>query len=311
MLQGKGTLNERGGILVLALLFLFILTALGLAIILNSQIDQAVSKNYSKTVKATFAAQTGIERMKPYLLYDLQRDPSGWQNNILWVPDGTTGAFEGGTSDCPGVPPTSDCFNLPAASLTPYVVPDDLADAHIDSVWAPDNAAGWGTYGYQLMLRNITGAGGFDRNKICVLAGGYTDTTIGPLGTPSRGSDLIEQCLIGEDISRWNNIIFIEGGETSGMGNFKIHGNVHILGPPRPPAVSDINVEVKGNQGWYNDYTSGTSITTTLAAVLNPGEAARTTLEAKIRDRNGLIDAQNGSVEFGTTSTPFDAVFGC
>ena len=78
MLQGKGNFNERGGILVLALLFLFILTALGLAIILNSQIDQAVSKNYSKTLKATFAAQTGIERLKPYLLYDLQRDPDGW-----------------------------------------------------------------------------------------------------------------------------------------------------------------------------------------------------------------------------------------
>ncbi|MCI0443208.1 hypothetical protein L0152_08325, partial [bacterium] len=107
------------------------------------------------------------------------------------------------------------------------------------------------------------------------------------------------------------DIIFIDGGATSGMGNFKIHGNVHILGPPKPPISTDINVTVKGNQGWYNDYTSGTPITATLAAVLDPAQAARTSLDAKIRDRNGLIDAQNGSAEFGTSATPFDAVFGC
>jgi hypothetical protein len=307
-------LNEKGAILVLALLFLLILTTLGLGIVFNSQIDHAISNNYSKTVRATFAAQTGIERMKPYLLYDLKRDKEGWKNEILWVPDGTPGALQGGTSDCPSVPDTSDCFDLSgegAPSASPYDVVDDLADAQIASIWTPENPAGWGTYGYQTMLRNISATVGFDRNKICVLAGGFSDNTIGLLGTTSRGSDLVEQCLVGEDISIWNNIIFIEGGGTSGMGNFKIHGNVHIIGPPLPPAVADINVEVKGNQGWYNDYTSGSPITSTLAAVLDPDEASKTSLEAKIRDRNGLIDAQNTSAEFGTTSVPYDSVFGC
>ncbi len=311
MVQGKESLNEKGAILVLALLFLLILTALGLAIVLNSQIDHAISKNYSKTIRATFAAQTGIERIKPYLLYDLQKDPNGWSNNILWVPDGTPGASQGATTDCPGVSATSDCFDLGAPNLSPYDVVNDLADAQTNAIWAPENPAGFGTYGYQLMLRNISAAVGFDRNKICVESGGYSDSTIGMMGTPSRGADLVEQCLVGEDISIWNNIIFIEGGATSGMGNFKIHGNVHILGPPKPPPTPDVNVEVKGNQGWYNDYTSGTPLTPTLSAVLDPGEAARTTLEAKVRDRNGLIDAQNGSVEFGTPSHPYDAVFGC
>ena len=311
MFKEKERLNEKGAILVLALMFLMILTALGLAIVFNSQVEHAISNNYSKTVRATFAGQTGIERLKPYLLYDLQRDPNGWSNNILWVPNGTAGAMEGATSDCPGVSSSSDCFNLGTLSLEPYDVVNDLADAQTNSVWAPENAAGWGTYGYQLMLRNISGVGGFDRNKICIQAGGFSDTTIGLMSTPSRGSDLVEQCVIGEDISIWNNIIFVEGGATSGMGNFKIHGNVHILGPPKPPPTSDINVEVKGNQGWYNDYSSGTPLTSTLSAVLNPAEAARTTLEAKIRDRNGLIDAQNASVEFGVTTAPFDGVFGC
>ncbi len=316
MVLGKNRLNEKGATLVLALLFLLILTSLGLAIVLNSQIDHAISKNYSKTIRATFAAQTGIERIKPYLLYDLQRDPAGWRNNLLWVPDGTAGASQGGTSPCIGVPPTSDCFELDdpslVPSLEPYDVVDALADAQTNAVWAPENAAGWGTYGYQLMFRNLSSSGvGFDRNKICVAAGGFSDSTIGLMGTPSRGSDLVENCIIGEDISIWNNIVFFEGGATSGMGNFKIHGNVHILGPPKPPPSSTINLEVKGNQGWYNDYTSGTPITSTLSAVLDPVEAARTSLDAKIRDKNGLIDAQNGSVEFGTSAIPYDAVFGC
>lgn len=311
LFQEKERLNEKGAILVIALLLLMMVTALALSIVLNSQIENAISNNYSKTVRATFAAQTGIERFKPYLLYDLQKDPNGWSNNVLWVPDGTTGALQGATTDCPGVSATSDCFDLGAPNLSPYSVVDDLADAHIDAIWAPENAGGWGTYGYQLLLRNISGAGAFDRNKICVQGAGFSDTTIGLMATPSRGANLIEQCLVGEDISIWNNIIFVEGGATSGMGNFKIHGNVHILGPPKPPPTGTINVEVKGNQGWYNDYTSGTPMTTTLSAVLNPAEAVRTNLEAKIRDRNGLIDAQNGSVEFGAPAAPFDAVFGC
>ena len=42
----------------------------------------------------------------------------------------------------------------------------------------------------QLMLRNISGVGGFDRNKICIQAGGFSDTTIGLMGAPSRGSDI-------------------------------------------------------------------------------------------------------------------------
>jgi len=312
MLRERIRLNENGATLILALLFLLILTALGLAIVMNSQIDNAISKNYSKTIKATFTAQTGIERIKPYLLYDIQKDPNGWSNNILWVPDGTAGAGQGGTSSCPGVPATSDCFDLTGApNLSPYDIVNALADAQTTSVWAPENAAGWGTYGYQLLFRNIAQGAGFDRNKICVDSGGFSDSTLGLMGTPSRGSDLVEQCLVGEDISIWNNIIFIEGGATSGMGNFKIHGNVHIIGPPKPPPSATINVTVKGNQGWYNDYTSGTPITSTLAAVLDPAEASRTSLDAKIRDKNGLIDAQNGSVEYGTTSIPYDAVFGC
>jgi hypothetical protein len=312
MPRARIRLNENGATLILALLFLLILTALGLAIVMNSQIDNAISKNYSKTIRATFSAQTGIERIKPYLLYDIQKDPNGWSNKILWVPDGTAGALAGGTSSCPGVPATSDCFDMTAGpNLSPYDIPNTLADAQTNAVWAPENAAGWGTYGYQLLFRNIAQGAGFDRNKICVESGGYSDSTIGLMGTPSRGSDLVEQCLVGEDISIWNNIIFIEGGATSGMGNFKIHGNVHITGPPKPPPSATVNVTVKGNQGWYNDYTSGTPITSTLAAVLDPAEAARTSLDAKIRDKNGLIDAQNGSVEFGTSTVPYDAVFGC
>jgi hypothetical protein len=312
MFREKVRLNENGATLILALLFLLILTALGLAIVMNSQIDNAISKNYSKTIRATFTAQTGIERIKPYLLYDIQKDPNGWSNNILWVPDGTAGAGQGGTSSCPGVPATSDCFDLTGApNLQPYDIVNTLADAQSNSVWAPENAAGWGTYGYQLLFRNIAQGAGFDRNKICVDSGGFSDSTLGLMGTPSRGSDLVEQCLVGEDISIWNNIIFIEGGATSGMGNFKIHGNVHILGPPKPPPSATINVTVKGNQGWYNDYNSGTPMTSTLKAVLDPLEANRTSLDAKIRDKNGLIDAQNGSVEYGTPSIPYDAVFGC
>src|SRR5262245_21787555 len=313
MFRERIRLNENGATLILCLLFLLILTALGLAIVMNSQIDNAISKNYSKTIRATFTAQTGIERIKPYLLYDIQKDPNGWSNRYLWVPDGTAGALAAGTSSCPGVPATSDCFDLTAGApnLSPYDIVNTLADAQTNAVWAPENAAGWGTYGYQLLFRNIGQGAGFDRNKICVESGGFSDSTLGLMGTPSRGSDLVEQCLVGEDISIWNNIIFIEGGATSGMGNFKIHGNVHIIGPPKPPASATVNVTVKGNQGWYNDYTSGAPITSTLSAVLDPGEAARTSLDAKIRDRNGLIDAQNGSVEFGTTTTPYDAVFGC
>src|SRR5262245_62548491 len=129
MFREKIRLNEKGATLILALLFLLILNTLVIAIVMNSQIDNAISKNYSKTIRATFTAQTGIERIKPYLLYDIQKDPNGWSNNILWVPDGTAGALAGGTSSCPGVPATSDCFDLTGApALQPYDIVNTLAD---------------------------------------------------------------------------------------------------------------------------------------------------------------------------------------
>ena len=60
MFQEKERLNEKGAILVLALMFLMILTALGLAIVFNSQVEHAISNNYSKTVRATFADKLAL-----------------------------------------------------------------------------------------------------------------------------------------------------------------------------------------------------------------------------------------------------------
>src|SRR5262249_17002788 len=83
-------LNEKGSALVIAIFFIMILTVIGLSLMLNTSVDNVVSNNYSKTVRATYTATSGIERFKAYLLYDFKHDPKGWGNRYLVVPQGST-----------------------------------------------------------------------------------------------------------------------------------------------------------------------------------------------------------------------------
>jgi len=328
-------INEKGGALIVALVFVVILSALGLSLLLNSQIDHVVSSNSSKTSRATFAAQTGIERMKAWLFYDYQNDIDGWKNRYIAVPDGTPGATDGAAGLCgTSIAATEDCFDLGAPSETnmlPFDVPHipqdggGESDTYQSSIWPAENPAvgsrpAWGTYGYQIMLRHMSDTGALtpSATKICVISTGFTDESKGYFGLNSRGTNMVEQCITGDDISIWNNIVFVGSGGASGMGNMKIHGNVHLVGAPcgadGDPQCDDptVLVLIRGNQGWYNDYVSGLALSTTnLDDLMDPEEAAKTRLDAKLRIRNGVVNFQNVSAEIANATYPYDAHFGC
>ena len=157
MKKGNKWVQEKGVALIIALFFLLILSLLGLSLLLNSEMENATSNNYSKTVKATYAAQAGLERIKPYLLYDYATDDDGWKNQYLLVPAGS-----GGT-DASGIGyPGEEYFDLSVGgtvtvpSDSPYDIPDALADAQNPALFASTTSPTYSPEaGYQVMLRNI------------------------------------------------------------------------------------------------------------------------------------------------------------
>ncbi|MCI0605529.1 hypothetical protein L0156_21300 [bacterium] len=310
--------KQKGVALILALFFLLILSVLGLSLITNTQMEQAASNSYSETVRATYAAQAGIERFRTYLLYDYKWDPQSWGNGLLYVPKGTAGALPG-----TGIGETDhDYFDLSnggaisAPGEVPYDVLDTVPESENPSLFPEITDP---TYmppaGYQIMLRNIGSPGAFSFNEICVISIGYTGTRKNLFMDYAKGVNILENCFNGEDISIWNNIIFGEETTNSGGGNVSAHGNIHVLGVGISDP-DDVSYVTKADvYNCYDDGSCGGQGELTAAGLniyLNGPQAARETLGAKLRVRNGTVDLTTGNAWVGPGgSAPFEGAFVC
>jgi len=298
--------------------FVAIVAAIGMTLVMCTQIEHVASNNYSKSSRATFAAQSGLERMKAYLIYDFKKDPETWKNNRIIVPRGTPGSVA--SADVPGENEISiPGYPTSGPSFAPYQLPDSIQDFNNPALFASTTTPNFvPSSGYQLFIRpvpKVVGGTSVDPNQICIQAAGYTGASKSFLGMQSRGMNLLEQCIVGCDISVWNNIVFSTTPASSGMGDIRIHGNVHLLGPANPVPSSAITITVQGNAGWSNSYrdpglTSQAQIPSILSNTLDPDEDARTDLGAFVRIRNGLVDS-SGSPTIGTSAVPFEGVYGC
>jgi hypothetical protein len=98
--------NERGAILVTALLFLTILSILGSVFLLISKTELDISYNQRDLTRALYIAEAGLERFKRDLLYSATypgTDATGrYLASLAPAEDGTlqddTGACVGGTA---------------------------------------------------------------------------------------------------------------------------------------------------------------------------------------------------------------------
>ncbi len=311
--------KQKGVALIIAFFFLLILSVLGLSLITNTQMDQAASNSYSETVRATYAAQAGIERFRTYLLYDYKWDTQSWGNGLLYVPKGTPGALPG-----TGIGETDhDYFDLSnrgaisAPGEVPYDVVDIVPESENPSLFPEiTDPTFMPAAGYQIMLRNIGPPGGPYRfNEICVISIGYTGSRKNLFMDNAKGVNILENCFNGEDISIWNNIIFGEETTNSGGGNVSAHGNIHVLGVgiTDPDDVSYVtkadvyNCYDDGNCGGQGELTA-----TGLNIYLNSAEATRSTLGAKMRVRNGTVDLTNGNAWVGPGGSAFfEGAFVC
>ena len=310
--------NQNGGILVVALFFVAIVSAIGLSLIVNTQIEHVVSNNYAKTTRATFAAQSGLERMKAYLIYDFRKDPDTWKDDVIIVPPGTPGSVP--STKVPGENEIAiPGYPTAGPSFPPYLLPESIQDFNYPALYAATTFPSYTpAAGYQMLLRPVPKvAGGLtvDPNQICFQAAGFTGTSKSMMNMNSRGMNLLEQCLAAADISVWNNIVFSTTPISSGMGDVRVHGNVHLLGPTNPVPSTDTTITVNGNAAWSNSYrdpglNNQARIPSILSNTLDPDEDARTELGAFIRIRNGLVDS-SGSPHLGTSQVPFEGAFGC
>ncbi|HEY4490759.1 MAG TPA: hypothetical protein VI958_02120, partial [Acidobacteriota bacterium] len=305
---------QQGFGLILALLVILILSILGLSIVLSTQIENVASQNYSRTISSTYASQAAIERFKPYLLYDFKYDFEGWGNEFLLVPKGTPGASPGADIG----KPDHDYFDLSnggtitAPGQQPYDLLDTIVENQMVTLFA---AATVPVYtppiGYQILLRNLGDPGAFAFDQICIEALGFTGESRNLIGGISRQLNLIENCLLAEDISIWNNIVFAEEGTNSGGGNMSAHGNIHILGVGIDP--DDVSFTTKADA--FNCYEcggQGSLSATGLNIYLNNTQATRQTLNAKVRIRNGTIDLTTGNAWVAPPSSPeMEAAYVC
>jgi hypothetical protein len=325
---------EKGAALIVALFFIMILTVIGLSLLFNTSLDNVISNNYSKTVRATYTATSGVERFKAYLLYDFKHDPKQWSNRYLVVPAGST--YVDGTvapSDSAiGGSGSDGYFDLGHdPSTTPYKIDDNIPFVKDLTMYAelppdPSHPIVTPGSGYFLMLRNVPIIRGTtcssdadcDPTNIFVMAMGRTTVTKAYLNSNSKGTNLIEDGIFGDDISVWNNIFFADDNDLSGGGSMTIHGNIHTLGTGADP--DDIVFDTKANvvNSYYMVANGQGRLEDPLRSVLSTPQQrdpsninnSANRLGAKFRVRNGLANLQ-GSAYVGTSTVPFDVIATC
>lgn len=342
---------DEGSALVVVILALGLLTALALVLILNTGTDRAISRNSSATTKALFSADTGIQKLRDFLSYDYSNDrvglsaKRGWSNKWLVVPSGTSGACTTNASGVGLSPCSGDAVGLASVSyfnLDPTGVADTDNDGviDIDTPWyintsIPGATGGINNNTWRLMFRNLREqpTSTVSSSRIFVLAVGVSETygtgksAIEPVSASTiNAGRLVENGFAGEDVSVWNNIVFL-GGEvgTPFLGDVKLYGSAHVINGT--DGANALNMS--GNLGFFNYYHDAANGTTANPPCCNNGPDTMLTdrlaplpvgpqgptLNSKVRIRVGNLSVTSsatiGCAKDTTTNgkETFDALF--
>ena len=107
--------GERGVAMIISLLAMLLMTALGMALMLNSQTEMLIGANYRDSVEGAYAADAGIERV----MQDVLSIPD-W-NQILASPDGVRAGMTSGFVDGTLTPTAPDGRTVDLAKATSMI----------------------------------------------------------------------------------------------------------------------------------------------------------------------------------------------
>ncbi len=278
--------NQRGSILVIALLALVVLSVLGLAFMTISKTESDISYNDRDSSRALYIADAGLERFKRDLRYQFTYPGTDTTWRYLASPataaDGTSGPDSTGVY-VKSTAPVKRYYDLGAplgntfVNLTPY-------------------------------LQTTLNGGGYALQAKKDDYGYVTVQSVGTVG--SRVARALEVKYEAKSLSVWDNAIFGGVGASGAVinGNVTIAGSVHVLGTGL--ASSDTAIVMGGGGTILNQYTaiSGTlngklvQNAATIAAL--PGK-----LRAEFRVKRGKTEISSGSSGVGESTCNLKGVY--
>jgi Tfp pilus assembly protein PilX len=113
--RARRTSDERGVALIISLLAMMLMTALGMALMLNSQTEMLIGGNYRDSVEGAYVADAGLERV----MQDVLSIPD-W-NQILTTADGVRANVTSGFIDSTTTPTMPDGRTVDLAKATNMV----------------------------------------------------------------------------------------------------------------------------------------------------------------------------------------------
>ncbi len=301
--------SDDGSALLISVLLVMGLSVFGLAVLMQSSIEDMLSLHERSSTQAILSADAAVELSVPWLAYDHRNDPNGWSNRYLLTP-APLGAWpagllqDDGTGSVTGVADVfyydlqdSDSDGTPdqvVPSLTAYMVPSGLGFSGTD-----DNLMPMGEF--RVSLRNMSEdtapAGGgpvvYERDKIVIQLTGSSEDLASSFGgmATSPSTAIIDLVLDHGTHSIWENALFSDGPLGLLPTDLKIHGSVHVIGQ-----AGQVALELIGNSQILNNYEG---LDAALQAAIPPAPGVPGSLGAELRARIGAVVINSGSATIG------------
>ena len=303
--------SDDGSALLISLLLVMGLSLFGLAVVMQSTIEDMISLHEMSATQAVLSADAAVEMAVPWMSYDHRNDPNGWGNQYLFTP-APQGAWPAGLlqDDANGtVTGVADAFYYDLQDADS----DGTADQVVPSLTAYDVPSGLAFSGsagtmlvpmgdFQVRLRNLTDntapAGGpanivWSANKVIIELNGVSEDLSSHFGgeatEPSRA--VIEVLLNHGTHSIWENAAFSNDPMGTLPADVKIHGSVHVIG-----AGGGIAIALTGTSQIFNNYVG---VSANLLAAIPPAAGNPASLGAEVRARSGSVEINSGSATIG------------
>lgn len=272
--------NNKGFVLIAALMVMLVLSILGPAFLTLSLTEIQIAFNDRNATRALYVAEMGVERARRDLKYDANFDRNGITDQYFASPTPVAG---GTPADCSGtitwqsIPPQQRCYDLGGTIPT----------ASFQTLYTNTNVDTYGdgsTYTVQLGLK--------DSNKLTIRSEGRG---------PQESTKVVDVRVEVRDLSVWGNAAFL-GGSGSGArinGNVVIAGSVHILGEGL--GSTGTAADFGGGGGIFNWYNGLDAVFAGRIPDINPS-----TLDAEIRVNEGRILMNSGSARAGNSVSDTD-----
>lgn len=119
---------------------------------------------------------------------------------------------------------------------------------------------------------------------------------------PNSSAVILEKYLSAENISPWNNAIFVDGG-----GNIPITGNVIIAGSIHLLGVGLASTDTVFDNQTGDCRNSNAGMDGSLSSAINGGVTSN--LKSKFRVKNGRVDMTLGSATIGSSANSFKGIY--